>query len=120
LGNKVQLVTGVSDDEIIELYSKSLAVVYVPHDEDMGLVTLEAFHSEKPVLTTTDSGGPLEFVKDGINGFIVEPDPEKIALRLDEFYNNLENTKQMGKAALKTVIDLNLNWDNVIEKLTLQ
>jgi len=45
--NKVDLRIGLSDEEIIDLYSKALAVVYVPQDEDLGLVTLEAFHSEK-------------------------------------------------------------------------
>jgi len=114
---KVELRTDLEDEEIIDLYSKCCAVVYVPVDEDMGLVTLEAFHSSKPVLTATDSGGPLEFVENGKNGFIVDPDPKKIALKLDEFYNNLDNTKKMGQSALKTVTNLNLNWDTVIEKL---
>jgi len=114
----IELLTNVSDEELIDLYSKSLAVVFVPYDEDYGFVTLEAFYSEKPVLTATDSGGPLEFVIDGKNGFIVEPDPKKIAQKLDELYNNLENTKKMGKEGLKTVTELDLTWDNVIKKLT--
>jgi len=58
-------------------------------------------------------------VKDGINGFIVDPDPRKIAQKLDEFYNNLQMTKKMGQEGLKTVKSLNLNWENVIKKLTL-
>jgi len=117
LAHKVELITGVSDDELVDLYSKALAVAYVPYDEDYGFVTLEAFYSKKPVLTASDSGGPLEFVKDGVNGFVSNPDPKKIALKLDEFYNNIENTKKMGNSGLKTVTDLNLNWDTVIEKL---
>jgi len=116
--DKVEVLTNVSDDELIEMYSKSLAVVFLPMDEDYGFVTLEAFYSSKPVITTTDSGGPLEFVKDEENGFVVEPDPKKIAQKLDELYNNKDKTEKMGKMALKTVKDLNLNWDTVIEKLT--
>jgi len=116
----VELLTDVSDEELVDLYSKSLAVVFIPIDEDMGIITLEAFHSEKPVLTATDSGGPLEFVKDGFNGFIVNPDPKEIARKLDELYSNTEQTKKMGKAGLETITKLNLNWDNVIEKLTSQ
>lgn len=115
--NKVELLTDVSDDELINLYSKALAVVYLPLDEDYGIVTLEAFYSEKPVLTATDSGGPLEFVEDKVNGFVVNPEPKKIAEKLDEFYNNRAKTIEMGQSALKTVKNLNLNWDSVIEKL---
>ena len=47
------------------------AVVYAPFDEDYGYVTLEAFLCAKPVITATDSGGTLEFVVDGENGFVV-------------------------------------------------
>ena len=32
------------------------------YDEDYGYITLEAFFAGKPVITHTDSGGPLEFV----------------------------------------------------------
>ena len=38
------------------------AVVFPPLDEDYGYVTLEAFLSHKPVVTTDDAGGPNEFV----------------------------------------------------------
>ncbi len=37
---------------------------YAPVDEDFGMVPFEAFLSEKPVLTTTDAGGPLDVVHD--------------------------------------------------------
>ena len=42
-----------------------LAVLYPPVDEDYGYVTLEGMLSSKPVVTCTDSGGPLEFIADG-------------------------------------------------------
>jgi hypothetical protein len=41
-------------------------------------VTLEAFLSRKPVVTCADSGGTLEFVVDGENGFVCAPEPESI------------------------------------------
>ncbi len=49
-------------------------MVYPPFDEDFGYVTLEAFLARKPVVTCTDSGGPNEFVVDGVNGYVCEPD----------------------------------------------
>ena len=49
--------------------------------EDYGLITIEAFKSGKPVLTCTDSGETLEFVRDGVNGYVVEPDARAIAAR---------------------------------------
>ena len=50
------------------------AVYYAPIDEDFGMVPYEAFLAEKPVLTTTDAGGPLEIVHDHETGLVAEPD----------------------------------------------
>ena len=61
------------DEQLVDLYAGALAVVYPPFDEDFGYVTLEAFLARKPVITCTDSGGPNEFVADGVNGWSCEP-----------------------------------------------
>ena len=58
----------VPAEELVALYAGCRAAYYGPVDEDYGYVTVEAFLSRKPVLTTTDAGGPLEFVTDGENG----------------------------------------------------
>ena len=69
----------VDDDQLIELYAGALAVVYAPYDEDFGYVTLEAFLARKPVITCVDSGGPHEFVVDGVNGVVCDAGAEAIA-----------------------------------------
>ena len=51
-----------------------MAVFYAPVDEDFGMGPYEAFLSEKPVITTTDAGGPLDVVHDGRTGLVVDPD----------------------------------------------
>ena len=71
---RVTFLGSVADDDLVELYRSALAVIYPPFDEDFGYVTLEAFLARKPVVTCTDSGGPNEFVVDGENGFVCEPD----------------------------------------------
>ena len=65
--------------EKIDLYAKALAVIYPPIDEDFGYVTLEAMLARKPIVVCLDSGGPLEFVRNGENGLIVEPNAEDLA-----------------------------------------
>ena len=64
--------------QLIALYAGALAVVFPPFDEDYGYVTLEAFLARKPVITTTDAGGPLEFVEDGVTGLVCAPTPEAL------------------------------------------
>ena len=59
---QVEFTGRVDDERLADLYARCLAVFYAPVDEDYGMVPYEAFLSEKPVVTTTDAGGPLEIV----------------------------------------------------------
>ena len=49
----------------------------MPFDEDFGYVTLESVPGAQAGHHGPDSGGPLEFVVDGVNGAIVEPTPRR-------------------------------------------
>lgn len=71
---RVRFVGRVSPPDLVEHYSRAIAVPFVPFDEDLGLITYEAMAAGKPVLTVTDSGGPTEMVRHGENGWIAEPD----------------------------------------------
>src|SRR6185436_6256519 len=71
--DRVDLLGWVEDARMAAHFAHSLAVFYAPYDEDYGYVTVEAFKSAKPVVTTADSGGVLEFVEDGRNGYVCPP-----------------------------------------------
>lgn len=106
----------IPEKELLALYANALSVVFTPYDEDYGYITLEAFSSSKPVITTTDSGGPLEFVKHGKNGFVLKPkDFKGIAKHIDIFAKDREKAKKMGLKGCETVKDI--TWDNAISKL---
>ena len=108
----------VTEQEKIEKLSNCLALIYAPLMEDSyGYPSLEASYSSKPIITTTDSGGVLELVKDNFNGWIVEPSEPAIARAFDEALANSNNTKRMGINAKKRLEDLNISWDYVLEKL---
>ena len=70
--DRVTFLGAVDDEALLALYAGALAVVYAPFDEDFGYVTLEAFLARQAGLTARDSGGPLEFVQDGVNGAVVD------------------------------------------------
>lgn len=115
LGDRVHLAGTVDNDELLSLYERALAVVYPPFDEDFGYVTLEAFLARRPVITTTDAGGPLEFVDDGVNGAITAPEPEALAAAINRYAGDrrlaaAHGDAGHGRAALVT-------WDGVIEAL---
>jgi hypothetical protein len=68
LDGRARFAGRVDEQELADLYARCLAVYYAPVDEDFGMVPFEAFLSEKPVVTTTDAGGPLEVVADRRRG----------------------------------------------------
>ena len=108
----------ISEEEKRDIIGQSLAVAYFPLDEDSyGYPSLEAAHSEKPVITTADAGGVLEFVTHGQNGLVCDPDPKSIAEAIDRLYSDRELVKALGSRAAETVEKLQINWDNVIDRL---
>ncbi len=106
----------IDDHRLVELYAGALAVFYAPLDEDYGYVTVEAFRSQRPVITTADAGGVLEFVRDGVNGFVVPAgSPGEIATRLDRLFDDRELAATLGRAGANTVASI--GWDRVVERL---
>ena len=106
----------IDDDRLLELYADALAVVYAPFDEDYGYVTLEAFLAAKPVVTTADAGGPLEFVVDEVNGLVCEPVPEALAERPSGASPRIApRPRDWARRGASRARDI--TWDGVIEKL---
>jgi glycosyltransferase involved in cell wall biosynthesis len=115
IADRVTFLGTVGDDELIGLYAGALAVVYPPFDEDFGYVTLESFLARKPVITCTDSGGPNEFVIDGINGFVCAPAAGELASAINRLASDRARAASMGDAGYE--VARQITWDGVIEKL---
>jgi glycosyltransferase involved in cell wall biosynthesis len=115
--DRVRISGFLSGQEMIDWYSGALAVYFGPFDEDYGYVTLEAFQAKKAVLTLNDSGAPLEFVRDGVNGFVLPPDPGAIARKIDLLFENKTLAAELGRQGLDTIAALELGWDQVVRKL---
>ncbi len=116
LTSRVQFLGEVTDDQMVDLYAGALAVVFPPFDEDYGYVTLEAFLSHKPVVTTSDAGGPNEFVSDGINGYVTAPDPRAIAEAVASLDADRRRAARMGDAGYD--LARSITWASVIDRLT--
>jgi glycosyltransferase involved in cell wall biosynthesis len=115
VADRVEFLGEVTDAEIVELYAGALGVIFPPYDEDYGYVTLEAFLSGKPVITTTDAGGPNEFVIDGVNGFSVAPEPAAIGEAVSVLAADRSRARALGDAGYERA--RLVTWSGVIEKL---
>jgi len=117
VADRVELLGFVSADALLDLYAGCRAAYYAPLNEDYGYVTVEAYLSKKPVVTTTDAGGPLEFVTDGEDGLVTAPEPEAIAAAIDRLWQMpAARLADMGEAGRRRVADI--SWDHVIDRLT--
>ena len=117
LEDRVFLLGETDERTLLEHYSRCLAVFFCPLKEDYGFVTPEAFASGKPVITARDSGGPAELVRHGETGFIVEPTPREIALRIDQLAEDRALAETMGQAAFAFVSAM--TWEKAVQKLLL-
>ena len=115
VADRVEFLGPIDDERLLALYREALAVLYPPYDEDFGYVTLEAFLSRKPVVTATDSGGPNEFVVDGVNGFVRPPEPEAFADAINALARDRRRAAALGDAGYERA--RTVTWDGVIEKL---
>jgi len=112
---RIEFLGYVTDQQMKELYADALCVTFTPIREDYGMILHEAFKSQKPVITCSDSGEPAYFIKDGQNGFVVEPEPSQIAERIDILYNNKELARHMGDCGKESIA--HITWDNVVKTL---
>lgn len=117
LQSKVRLVGFISEEEKIDYYAKCLGVYFGAYNEDYGYITLEGFFSKKPVIVHKDAGGPLEFVEDQYNGFVIDNDPEEIAKKIDYLYENNMEARRLGENGLKSLKEKHMDWDYVIDQL---
>lgn len=118
LQDRVQLELGFHPREkLVGWVNRSMACAYVPFDEDYGYVTLEAFYAGKPVITTNDAGGVLDFVRDRETGRVAAPHPQALAAAIDEVSSNPQPRRQWGAAARTHIHERNINWPETIKRL---
>ena len=110
--SRIRFLGFLTDSEILQQYAGALFVPFTPYDEDYGLITVEAMQSSKAVLTTIDSGGVNELVKDGHNGRVVLPDIEAIAEAMKMLISDRERTIEMGLNGRQSVS--HINWPNTV------
>jgi glycosyltransferase involved in cell wall biosynthesis len=115
LDGRVEFLGRVDDDRLADLYARCSAVFYAPVDEDFGMVPYEAFLAEKPVLTTTDAGGPLEVVRDRETGIVVAPDPVDVARGAAYLTGHVDEAQAWGRAG--KAVAARVTWDACVDAL---
>src|SRR3989344_5145417 len=97
LNGRAQLIGKLKYDEMRTMYCKS-SVVVMPslYPEPLGRIPIEGMSAGKPIITAA-TGGAVELVKDGFNGFIYAPgDYLQLADRLLELCKDKKLRAEFG------------------------
>jgi len=112
---RIRFLGRVSDADLVRGYTSCIAVPFVPEDEDLGLITIEAQQVGKPVITCQDSGGSVELVEDGVDGFVVDPDPREIARAMMTLATRPALARQLGEHGRRRAEGI--TWQRVVDAL---
>ena len=105
----------LTDAQLADEYANAFCVPFVPHEEDYGLITVEAMQSGKAVLTASDSGGSTELVEHQRNGLIVAPTPKAVAEGLRQLCADAAATHAMGELGKQQIASI--TWQGLVERL---
>ena len=68
-------------------------------------------------MTCSDSGGPLEFIRHGENGLVVDPTPERLGDAFASLAADAGLAERMGGRARETVAQM--TWPAAVKRLVL-
>ncbi len=117
IANRVTFLGRIDQATMLDHLARCRAVCFVPFDEDYGFVTVEAFASRKAVVTTVDSGGPAELVRDDTNGLVCEATPRAIATALARLIDDAVLAERLGARA--EAVALTMTWAAAIQRLVI-
>jgi glycosyltransferase involved in cell wall biosynthesis len=115
ISDRVEFTGFLDDERAAELYAGARAVYFAPVDEDYGYGAVEALAAARPVIATTDSGGVLEFVEDGVTGLVTPPEPAAVARSITRLMANPDEAARLGTTGRERVEGI--TWDQVVDTL---
>ncbi len=114
LGPRVHLFTDfIADDRVKAFFCAADLVVQPYKTATQSGISQIAWHFEKPMVVTR-VGGLGEIVSDGISGYVVDPNPEAIAVAISDFFQN-----DRGEGLKQGVISEKgrFSWERLVKTL---
>lgn len=111
----VQFPGFITDSEYVRLLQASDIVVIPSRNEPFGIVLLEAWSANRPVVVSR-VGGLAENVEHGINGLVVDPTPDGIAWGVNYYLANPDSRIRMARGGYNQV-DRRYYWDSIADQI---
>lgn len=105
----------ISDSEYLRLLHASDVVVIPSRNEPFGIVLLEAWSANRPVVVSR-VGGLAENVKHGETGLVVDTTPEGIAFGVNYYLDNYQDRIRIARGGYNQV-DKRYHWDSIRDQM---
>ncbi|MGH9824012.1 MAG: glycosyltransferase family 4 protein, partial [Blastocatellia bacterium] len=115
LGVELTVKEAISDAELVTILNRATLLIYTSRLEPFGFAPLEANACGLPVVAVAE-GGVRETIKDGINGFLVDPEPVAIARVMTRLLQNPDLARQIGQQAAAHVQEV-WNVESSVDRL---
>jgi glycosyltransferase involved in cell wall biosynthesis len=112
----VNFVGYIPDSEYIRLLNACDFVVIPSRNEPFGLVLLEAWSAEKPVVAS-DVGGLSENIDPFVNGIKANPDPDSLSWGIHSLINDPSNAEVLGRRG-RGKVDRMFLWSPIAQRMT--
>lgn len=96
----------VTDEQLVELLSGAICMIYSSNLEPFGFAPLEANACGTPVIAVAE-GGVRETIINGKNGFLVNQNPKEIAHYISQLSENQTLRNEMSTFSINNVTE---NW----------
>jgi glycosyltransferase involved in cell wall biosynthesis len=103
----------VLDGELVNFYKACDMVCLPSRNEPFGIVALEAWAAEKPIVVTHNG---FDYVWHDVNGLKVYANPNSIAWGIKSTFSNFERARWIGSNGRKTAEGF--SWDNIAKMTT--
>ncbi len=105
--------SGLTNEELRIVFSRALAVAFMPIREPFGIVALEAMAASKPLIAA-DEGGYVEVVDEDC-AFLIPPRVDALAEKIAWLQNNPEAGAAMGRHGRE--LAWRYSWDRTASEL---
>jgi len=110
----VKLLGYRNGDELVRLFKLADVICVPSRNEPFGIVVLEAWSANKPVIAT-QNGGPDEYVWHEVNGLKIYPNPNSVTWGICRIFSDFDWARWMGSNGRKAVEE-RFTWDTIAEQ----
>ncbi|MEM5808888.1 MAG: glycosyltransferase, partial [Candidatus Aenigmatarchaeota archaeon] len=109
----------ISKKELLDLYSRCLATIYIPKDEDFGFIPVESMASGKPCIGANE-GGLKETIIHGKTGFLINPTVNNLIKTIKHL--TPEKAEKMKKDCIKRAKEFDISvfykkWETYLKTI---